>query len=277
MDGFRRPPMATLRANPPGGRPPPVSGGSGAGQRRSAPRSRAWTPPGRPGSYLPANATLSRLPRAPGGRHPAQARAGAEQSFSRGRDIGNGRKVPGPSRFEGTVGAAASRRWAAGGPIEEGDSPWARSHEEEYADELFAVAHRLTESSAAAGDVLQDVFSELPEAMRGFDGKRRIGPWLRTVTARAALKHLRSRRVRREISLASVPRALEGEPSPEGRVLDAIALERALSALPDELRAVVVLKVVEGYSCQWASKMSHFWALKMSHLEGGRPGAERRS
>ncbi|WP_419948058.1 RNA polymerase sigma factor [Candidatus Palauibacter sp.] len=119
---------------------------------------------------------------------------------------------------------------------------------EEYADELFAVAHRLTESSAAAGDVLQDVFSELPEAMRGFDGERRIGPWLRTVTARAALKHLRSRRVRREISLASVPRALEGEPSPEGRVLDAIALERALSSLPDELRAVVVLKVVEGYS-----------------------------
>ncbi|WP_419950764.1 PKD domain-containing protein [Candidatus Palauibacter sp.] len=67
-------------------------------------------------------------------------------------------------------------------------------------------------------------------------------------TARAALKHLRSRRVRREISLAAVPRALEGEPSPEGRVLDAIALERALSSLPDELRAVVVLKVVEGYS-----------------------------
>ena len=74
-----------------------------------------------------------------------------------------------------------------------GDQQALRSLYEEYSEQLFTVAHRLTESSADARDVLHDVFCGLPEAIRRFDHRRPLGPWLRAVTARAALKHLRTK------------------------------------------------------------------------------------
>ena len=129
-----------------------------------------------------------------------------------------------------------------------GDRRALRALYEEYSRQLFAVAYRLTESSADARDVLHDVFCGLPEAIRRFDHERPLGPWLRSVTARAALKHVRSRRRRREISIASTPHELEATASPELPVLDSIAVERALSSLTEELRTVVVLKEMEGYS-----------------------------
>ncbi|WP_420632628.1 RNA polymerase sigma factor [Candidatus Palauibacter sp.] len=119
---------------------------------------------------------------------------------------------------------------------------------EEYSEQLFAVAYRLTESSAEAQDVLHDVFCRLPAAVQSFDGKRPLGPWLRAVTVRAALKHLRSPRRRREIPIVSIPHERRTGESPELSVLDSITAERALSSLPEELRIVVVLKEIEGYS-----------------------------
>ncbi|MDE2719044.1 hypothetical protein [Candidatus Palauibacter polyketidifaciens] len=47
---------------------------------------------------------------------------------------------------------------------------------EEYSGQLFAVAYRLTESSADARDVMHGVLADLPEMFRRFDGKRPLGP-----------------------------------------------------------------------------------------------------
>lgn len=117
-----------------------------------------------------------------------------------------------------------------------------------YSENLFAVAFRLTESSADSRDVLHDVFCKLPEMIRGFDHKRPLGPWLRSVTAHAALKHMRSEQRRHDLATGAAPDDPDVIASPESRVLDSIAVERALSSLPDELRAVVALKDMEGYS-----------------------------
>ena len=119
---------------------------------------------------------------------------------------------------------------------------------QEYAEELFAAAYRLTQSSADARDVLHDVFIELPRTLRRFDRARPLRPWLRSVTTHATLEHLRSERRRRKVSLESLARELTGENTPELPVLDSIVVERALSSLPEGLRTVVVLKEMEGYS-----------------------------
>ena len=144
------------------------------------------------------------------------------------------------------ITAARERRLASG--VAQGDSRALEALYEEYSGQLFAVAYRLTESSADARDVLHDVFCSLPEKIRRFDGKRSLGPWLRSVTTRVALKHIRSERRRSEISVAAVRLELEAAASPEFPVLDSIAVERALASLPEELRTVVVLKEMEGYS-----------------------------
>ncbi len=129
-----------------------------------------------------------------------------------------------------------------------GDREAIKSLYEEYSEQLFAVAYRLTESSADARDVLHDVFCELPRAIRGFDRARPLGPWLRAVASRAALDQVRTERRRREIPIGSAPDELPEEASPEFPVLNSMVVERALSLLPEELRTVVVLKEMEGYS-----------------------------
>ncbi len=48
--------------------------------------------------------------------------------------------------------------------------------------------------------------------------------------------------------MVSTPDELENDGSTELLVLDSITMERALSSLPEELRTVVVLKEMEGYS-----------------------------
>lgn len=115
---------------------------------------------------------------------------------------------------------------------------------ESYSEELFAVAYRLTVSSADARDVLQDVFCRLPDTLRTFDPKKPLGPWLRAVATRVALDLLRNERRRGEVPL----RELVDEEVRAFPVLDSIELERALSSLSKDLRTVIVLKELGGYS-----------------------------
>lgn len=116
---------------------------------------------------------------------------------------------------------------------------------QEHAEGVYEVAFHLTESAADAQDVVQDVFVGLPEALRTYEGYGSFGSWLRTVTVRTALIKLRQRRRLREISLGFNRTGLSLAPA--GHV-DRIELERALSALPEKLRIVVVLKEIQGFS-----------------------------
>jgi RNA polymerase sigma-70 factor, ECF subfamily len=114
-----------------------------------------------------------------------------------------------------------------------------------HATDVFSVAYRLTGSRQDAEDVLQDVFVGLPRALRSYEDEGRFGAWLGRVAARTALMRLRSRGARREEVLdAAGAAAARGEADP----VDRIAAERALRGLPDGLRAVFVLKEIEGYS-----------------------------
>ena len=123
-----------------------------------------------------------------------------------------------------------------------GDPEALRALYEEHSDTVFAVAYRLTDSSPDAKDVLQNVFVQLPAALKKFDHRSSLETWLRVVATRAALQLVRARRRRREVP---IEHDLSIRPP---LVLDMIALERALAALPDTLRTVIILKEIEGYS-----------------------------
>jgi RNA polymerase sigma-70 factor (ECF subfamily) len=115
-----------------------------------------------------------------------------------------------------------------------------------HAQPLFAVAWRLTGSRADAEDVLHDVFVGLPEALRRYVERGSFAGWLRTVTARSALMRMRASRRRREVDVegADDRPAAAGDDAAEARA----DLQRAVAELPDSLRAVVVLKEIEGYT-----------------------------
>ena len=115
-----------------------------------------------------------------------------------------------------------------------------------HAQPLFAVAWRLTGSRADAEDVLHDVFVGLPEALRRYVERGSFAAWLRTVTARTALMRMRASRRRREVDVEQA--GDRPVPTREDAAEARADVQRAVAELPDSLRAVVVLKEMEGYT-----------------------------
>jgi RNA polymerase sigma-70 factor (ECF subfamily) len=112
-----------------------------------------------------------------------------------------------------------------------------------YAKELLALAYRLLQSRQDAEDVVHDVFVGLPEALRRYEERGSLGPWLRKITARVALMRLREQRARPVVELDE-RRARASTDGPE----TALTIEQALRALSPNLRAVLVLKEIEGFT-----------------------------
>jgi RNA polymerase sigma-70 factor (ECF subfamily) len=120
-----------------------------------------------------------------------------------------------------------------------------------YGGMLMAVLHQLLGDRSAAEDVLHDVFCRLPSIISLYRDHS-FGGWLRQITVRSALTHLRSARRRQECLL----------PEPELLVPSAVVesdfeaierreeLTRALAQLPEPLRQVVVLRVIMDFTHQ---------------------------
>jgi RNA polymerase sigma-70 factor, ECF subfamily len=112
-----------------------------------------------------------------------------------------------------------------------------------HAHELLAVAFRVLQTRADAEDVVHDVFVGLPEALRRYEERGALGAWLRKVTARVALMRLRQDSARR-----TEPLGHTNEPAASNTADEALTIERALQQLSPGLRAVLVLKEIEGFS-----------------------------
>jgi RNA polymerase sigma-70 factor, ECF subfamily len=114
-----------------------------------------------------------------------------------------------------------------------------------FGGELLALARRLTGSNADAEDILQDLIVGLPEAMRNYDERGKLRAWLKQVVVRMCLMRLRATRRRRETGLDDAGQ-VPARAASTGDVVDAI--EIALRELSPAIRAVVVLRFIEGFS-----------------------------
>jgi RNA polymerase sigma-70 factor (ECF subfamily) len=110
-----------------------------------------------------------------------------------------------------------------------------------FAPVLMSVAYRLLQSREAAEDVLHDVFVGLPEAMRKYDERGKLGAWLKQVTARVALSVLRHEETAARHDSASGA-SIDRDPHTK------MTLDAAVASLPVSLRTVLVLKEIEGFS-----------------------------
>jgi RNA polymerase sigma-70 factor, ECF subfamily len=118
-------------------------------------------------------------------------------------------------------------------------------------EELFALhwpaAHRAAylvfSDPVAAEDIAQEAFLAAVRALDRFDRRRPFGPWLHRIVVNRAIDYARARAVRRELGADALPEAPAVEEPPADGELAA-----ALAALPDEQRAVVVLRHLLGYA-----------------------------
>jgi len=107
---------------------------------------------------------------------------------------------------------------------------------------LRQMPHKLR-SIYDAEDVVHDVFVGLPEALRRYEERGSFAAWLRKITARVALARLRESNARPAVDLDGAQVAALTQSSDAS-----LTLERALRELSPGLRAVVVLKEIEGFS-----------------------------
>jgi len=120
-----------------------------------------------------------------------------------------------------------------------------------YQRRVYAVALRIVHRHDVADDVTQDTFVRAHQALGTFDLARPFGPWVCRIAANLAVNHVRSPEAREEGLPEGHAEKASGAQGPLGRVLEREAadqLQKALSALPAEQRAVFVLRAVEGLS-----------------------------
>jgi RNA polymerase sigma-70 factor, ECF subfamily len=131
-----------------------------------------------------------------------------------------------------------------------------------HAASLFRLARRMMSSLEDAEDVLHDLFVGLPESIHKYHQRGSLQGWLRRVLVRLVLMRLRATRRRREIALEeeiSTPSTRQSVDT-----ADSWDVQRAIGTLPDDLRAVLILRQAEQYSHR-----------EIAALLGITPGASR--
>lgn len=145
--------------------------------------------------------------------------------------------------------------------LQAGDPKVLASLFEAYADRLYRLALGLLRDPAQAEDVVQETFLAAMTHLDRFEGRSRVSTWLYRVAYNAALTRLRRKPEEpppadepehEEARSVPLPRALiEWRMSPEQILADHEAreqLDQAIGHLPESLRAVFLLRDVEGLS-----------------------------
>ncbi len=139
---------------------------------------------------------------------------------------------------------------------------------EHHAARIYRLAYAIIRNAADAEEVVQDVFLNVFRKVHGFQGRAAVATWLYRVATNAALNKRRGKRLEVETSLDEWLPTYKPDGHREGDRAYLLAdwsrtpesaflsgemraeLERALDALPERYRAVVVLRDVEGLSSE---------------------------
>ncbi|GBC81545.1 ECF RNA polymerase sigma factor SigW [bacterium HR10] len=127
-----------------------------------------------------------------------------------------------------------------------------------YHRRVYALCLRLVGNVADAEDLTQEVFLHLYRKISSFRGDSAFTTWLHRLTVNLVLMHLRRRRPNYEpMDDTELKALLEAHRADDGmsRIVDRIALERALMALPIGYRTILVLHDLEGYGHEEIARM----------------------
>ena len=119
------------------------------------------------------------------------------------------------------------------------------------------VAFSVLRNQADAEDVAQEAFTKAHHAFHQLRDRDRFRAWLVRMTWRMALDHLRSKRRRMIRDMAAVPPLVFGPTVEEAAIEDERKSQvwRAVDALPQRFRLVIVLSAMEGHSVKDVSAL----------------------
>lgn len=124
---------------------------------------------------------------------------------------------------------------------------------------VYSLCLRMTQNTAEAEDLAQEVFIQLFRKIGSFRGESAFTTWLHRLTVNQVLMHFRKRGVRLEQTTedGETPVQVERGTERPGQmpVVERIALDKAISQLPPGYRTVFVLHDVEGHEHEEIARM----------------------
>jgi len=128
-----------------------------------------------------------------------------------------------------------------------------------YHRRAYSICLRMTQSTAEAEDLTQEVFIQLFRKMGSFRGESAFSTWLHRLTVNQVVLHFRRRGVQVEQTTDAGKVPAQTVPGTENfsrmPVLDRIALDNAIAQLPPGYRTVFVLHDVEGFEHEEIARM----------------------
>lgn len=127
-----------------------------------------------------------------------------------------------------------------------------------YEGKIYSVAYRFMGNHADAGDLAQDTFARMYQALPGFRGDSSFATWLYRIAANACRDELRKRQRRRSVSMdelieaspANVP-AAASEYLPEEvaqRHETQRQVQECLNQLSGDHKLILVMREIQGLS-----------------------------
>lgn len=129
-----------------------------------------------------------------------------------------------------------------------------------YESKAFNLAMSFTRNQEDAEEVLQDVFVTVYRKIDGFQGKSAFSSWLYRITVNASFMKLRKNKQDKSMAVEEITPAMESawmekdarstrscEDNAANDELKSM-LSKAINKLPDEYRAVFILRDVDGLS-----------------------------
>ena len=121
---------------------------------------------------------------------------------------------------------------------------------DQYKTKMYTIAYRITNNFEDANDALQEGFIQVFDNLKSFNGASKLGTWIHTIIARAALKKIKKRIHFVEIEVAQEPITIDW-----GSTIDIQLLEKAIASLPDGYRSIFTLYEIEGFKHREIAEM----------------------
>lgn len=151
-----------------------------------------------------------------------------------------------PAGEVGTAKDVELTKMATGGDMAAFEEIYKRHHRR-----VYSICLRMLQNTSEAEDLTQDVFIQLYRKIGSFRGDSAFTTWLHRMTVNQVLMHFRKRTVRYEKTTdegETPDQVVTGTADPgRMRIVDKIALESAITQLPDGYKNVFVLHDVEGF------------------------------
>jgi RNA polymerase sigma-70 factor (ECF subfamily) len=137
---------------------------------------------------------------------------------------------------------------------------------ERYGSKVFNLAMRITRNQEDAEDVLQEVFITVFKKVASFQHKAQFSSWLYRVAMNSSFMKIRSRNRRRTVSIEDVePSIRQNWVGTRTEMFDVdfmssrhelrAAIEAAVERLPEDYRAIFILRDIDGLSNEAVSRV----------------------